>query len=437
MTTKCEILEEETNKKMTISDPLVATQHSGIICFLLSCLSDAIICCGIALGFYTRWVYFNYTIILALGVFGLFVVALNLALRYYFAFRVFDPLVHIWLSTALCLVGLWDSPNLSTHKQLEDLMNILFVAGLLCRVLVDVFFIFCKNQTKPSTKNVLTSRDTFQIMGFYVSCIVSGSNLGSLFCIVTALGVNLFTLKLKSFFTFVNVAFLCGVTEWYLLPNLNISINPYAIICAVGRLYCSAVLELFLISFTRLDRWSSIITSRKFILRCMAFVFIIIEICFFVVHASAIKNHKEWYVVVPFFVIASIYWTLTHVLSFVIVCTLSNKFGKCRESFGGEIFDTLTMKKVLAAHGLRYFSLIAQKLMFATIFGTVIITALCWTTPTAYSHALTSIVLALEICICELLHEFTYNLGGTCVGYAVVAPVALLRYSICFVIIIS
>lgn len=412
--------------KNSNSDTFGAGQNSGIVCFLLSCLSDSIICVGIGLGFYTRWVYYGYTIILALGIFGLFVVALNLALRYYFAFRVFDPLVHIWLSTALCLVGLWDSPNLITHKHFEDLMNILFVSGLICRVLVDVFFIFCKNQTSSKPKNVFSHRDSFQILGFYISCIVCGSNFVPLLAIVTALGVNLFALKLKSLFAVVNVVGLCIVTDWYLLPNLNISINPYAILCAIGRLYCSALLEYLLVSFTRLERWTPIILCRKFLLRFMVIVFIVLELLFFIVHASQIKNHKEWYVVVPFFVLASIFWTLTHMLVVIILCTLSNKFGQCRESVG-KISDILTLKKVLAARGLRYFSLIAQKLMYVTIFGTIIIPALCWTTPTAYNHALTSIVLALELIIFELLNEFTYNLGGTCVGYAVVAPVALLR----------
>ncbi len=153
-------------------------------------------------------------------------------------------------------------------------------------------------------------------------------------------------------------------------------------------------------------------------------------LAFFILHATVVKNHKEWYVVVPFFALTSVLWFLMHLVFLMIFGTLINRFARSRDHLG-LVTGLLSLKKVLAARGLRYFSLVAQRLVYLCMASSVVIGILCWTTRNEYNHALLAAVFAIETMIAELLHEFSCSLGGTCIGYGIISPVTAVRSAEC------
>ena len=80
------------------------------------------------------------------------------------------------------------------------------------------------------------------------------------------------------------------------------------------------------------------------------------------------------------------------------------------------------MNKIMAAKGIRHFSLISQRLASVTLLTTILLGGISWTTKTALSVGLWMTVLPTEICVISLLWEMGATLGGTCVGYGIVAP---------------
>jgi len=84
--------------------------------------------------------------------------------------------------------------------------------------------------------------------------------------------------------------------------------------------------------------------------------------------------------------------------------------------------SSVQLKQILAAKGLRYFALVALRFMYVSALSDALVEVLCWTTRTPYSFALLATVLGIEFIYIDLLHEFSVSLGGTCIGYVVVAP---------------
>uniref|UniRef100_A0A915L8T7 Transmembrane protein 168 n=1 Tax=Romanomermis culicivorax TaxID=13658 RepID=A0A915L8T7_ROMCU len=412
------------------------------LCDILNNLPDFIICCGVALGLYCRWVHYSSTLVLSVGLCGIFIFSTNLALRYYFSIFAFNPLFQVWLSASITLIGLLDDFRLSSpQKYLDNLVDVFFIGGCSTHFLAQFLLIVCRNAGKYSKERVkiMSINDYCRIVGMISASLTSGSNFLPIFGLISACFVNLLALKLKSMVAILNMLTLCALSESYIFPHLNLSINPYAIICVLLRLYNKPIVELFFIlsSTSRLERYSSCILSRKFILRLFILLYSLSEATFFYIYAREIGKHKEWYVVVPIFAAISIFWLLTKLLVLVVLHNLIEKFHQCKlclmseglmvDSSANTEEVTFTLKKILAAKGLRYFGLVAHKLVYASILATCLIAAVCWTTFNVYQYALTSIVVALQILFCELLNEFTYNLGGTCVGYGIVVPVAVSR----------
>jgi len=156
------------------------------------------------------------------------------------------------------------------------------------------------------------------------------------------------------------------------------------------------------------------------------------------------------------FVICAILWFSARILFVIILFSVVNKFHECTRALVSGPLDTYSpvsskyaasvcccfrvglmvatirfqfqvlpqLKKIMAARGLRYFGMMASQVMQINITGTIFIVLLCWTTRNAYNHALTCLVFSLLFLLYDLFSELSCSLGGTCLGYSVVVPVA-------------
>lgn len=417
------------------------TLNNGVMCAVLKAIPDTVIFFAVALGLYTRWLHYGYLSILTVAVFGLFLLASNTALRYYFSIWWLNPIFHGWLACATCLIAFWDDFRLtSSQKHLDDLNDVIFLCSCVACLSSQVAILACRSK-KPIAADpspILGVNDYFRFAGILIACLATGHNWLSLFTVTFAFFLNLIALRLKSMWSILNLLGLCAAIEGYLLPGLNLSINPYAIICILYRLYTKPILEILTVmqSGTKFELFGKLILARRIWQRCLILSYFCVEMAFFYSHASVIKNHKEWFIIVPVFVVIAIFWFLIRLLFVIMLFSVTNKFYECCQSMVSGPLDVGSisfkdpasvlpqLKKVLAARGLRYFGLMARQFVQMNMMATFFIVMLCWTTRNAYNHQLTSAVLALLLIFYELFNELATNLGGTCIGYSVVVPIA-------------
>ena len=86
-----------------------------------------------------------------------------------------------------------------------------------------------------------------------------------------------------------------------------------------------------------------------------------------------------------------------------------------------------SLHRIMASKGVRHFSLISQRLVLVTVASSIILGLLGWTMKTPLSLSLLCMVVPLETAVMSLLWEMGSELGGTCIGYALVAPALTVR----------
>uniref|UniRef100_A0A914VZG6 Transmembrane protein 168 n=1 Tax=Plectus sambesii TaxID=2011161 RepID=A0A914VZG6_9BILA len=320
---------------------------------LLELLPEVILTCGVALAWYIRYTHYAYTSLMVVGACGMAVALLNVLLCYLNRPVALPSLYHLWLGCLLGLVALLDISSNLQHAlgEWEDVANLMLVASVICQAFVLVLMRCCKAQ---GVLDRLWSRtDLLELIGAAGACLLAAppDDLWSLLLLLLALGVVLTALRVGSVLSVANLALLLFTCEHYLFPDLHLSVNPYGMIVLISRLTITPLLDLALGSLTRLDRWHGLIIARPFCHRLTLTAMLVLEMSFFVAHAAVVKNHKEWYVVVPLFAVASVVWLVMHIVFAVILATLASRFSASQVSMSG----SLSLKKALAARGLRYF----------------------------------------------------------------------------------
>jgi hypothetical protein len=318
---------------------------------VLELLPEVILTCGVAVAWYIRYSYYGFTSLLVVGACGLAVALFNLLLCYLSRPIALPSLYHLWLGCLLGLVALLDiSSNLQhTLGEWEEVANLMLVASVICQGFVLVLMRCCRAQ---SVLDRLWSRmDLLELVGAAAACLMAapGDDLWALLLLILALAIVLTALRVGSLLSVANLALLLFTCEHYLFPDLHLSVNPYGMIVLIARLAISPILDLALGSIVRLDRWHGFILARPFCHRITIALMLLAEGGFFMAHAVVVKNHKEWYVVVPLFAVVSVVWLVMHIVFAVILITLANRFSASQISAQA----TLSLKKVFFATFVR------------------------------------------------------------------------------------
>src|SRR5262249_757913 len=123
-----------------------SSNTNSLIYRYLGSLPDLILTVGLAFGWYNRWMYYEYHMLLVLGILGLFIFVCSFALYYYFTISRFLVLAYLWHGCLLGIVALMDNPEFA-HRSLEHVANLLFISSLLCQLLCECFYRFCRQQS--------------------------------------------------------------------------------------------------------------------------------------------------------------------------------------------------------------------------------------------------------------------------------------------------
>lgn len=391
----------------------------------LKSVSNFLLLLALGIGFYTRWLVTQNVIILVLAFLGIFVFSISLALIYYFSLsQIGKSLSKLYIGCMLGVIAFVKLPPFSEEVAQESLMNSLLVVSLIVRFTQEILSRCISNYEYQ----LVSSFDTLEILGVSIAALALGQDFLGVSTMLLALWVTLISINLKSWLGVVNLLLIFIMCRVVYFPHvISHSVNVVVLMCFAGRVSFEPLIDLYFCHLSPLECWKPILSQPGWIRRSLITLIIALQLVFYSLLAVLVPSHKEWFVVVPLFIAFSGVWLIFHII-FVVTCwLLSNKISQCNESLKTSIECNRSLNQVLASRGVRHFSLISQRLLAITLLSTIVLHLLTWTRKTSLSLGLFCTVLPIECATLSLLHELGSALGGTCIGYALVAPALTVR----------
>ncbi|XP_048742005.2 transmembrane protein 168-like isoform X2 [Ostrea edulis] len=383
-------------------------------------LSTIILVVALGLGLYTQWQVTENTAILIISLVGLLVFGLSCALQFYFHYPyIGQVLFHIWLGCILGIIIFSEEKEIQ-YMMPQEVMNILFITSL-C---VHCFWTILQRALRMynHAPSLCPQVEILEGIGFAVSTLITGNDAIAISLMIVAVSCNLVAIRMKSYLGLLNFIGLVCLACFVFYNDLNISVNLYGLACFVGRHAFEPIIDLYFSGLSSLERWESFFRLSKFWRHITVLCVFILNLVTGGVIGRLSANHKEWFIVVPLFVLFAILWLCFHLLSFITCWKLMNKITDCNLTFASLPDENKNMNQIMASRGVRHFSLISQRLVCVTLVTTVMLVGVGWTTRTAYSLSFISILLPIECMTLSLFWELGTFLGGTVTGYAIITP---------------
>ncbi|ELT89438.1 hypothetical protein CAPTEDRAFT_173385 [Capitella teleta] len=390
-------------------------------------LGNVILTCAVALGLYARWMHSEDIAVILIAMLGLLVFTSSCALVHYFSMATIGYCLYsMWIGCLIGVVAFTTEHSMVEHEKVKaivEVMDVLFVTSLLLRCLWAVISRFTKGFA--AEKASINKMDSMEMVGMAIASLVTGHDFFSIALMLVALNLCTVTLRLKSFLGFLHLLALVSCVSLVFFPQL-LSIqfaNPFALSCFLARMTFEPFIDIFFSPLSIIERWEPLTSKSPAKRRLLILGVVLVQASFYLACAVQIRNHKEWILVVPLFAAFSLLWALFHLVFLIVIWQLSNKITECNAALSAQLHgEQRHLRRVMEAKGMRHFSLISQRLAFATLLTTVVVGGLHWTTKTGPSLGLWFMTLPLEIAVTSLLWELGAILGGTCVGYALVTP---------------
>ena len=401
---------------VTVTDLTPKARHLEVLRFL----STTILLVALGVGLYTQWQVTENSAILVISLVGLLVFGLSGALRFYFHLPyVGQVLFHVWLGCILGIIIFSEEREIQ-YMMPQELMNILFVTSL-C---VHCFWTVLQRALRlyKHEPALCSQAEILEGLGFIISTLVTGSDAIAITLLILAVACNLVAIRLKSYLGLLNFIGLLCLAVFVFYKDLTISVNIFGLACFIGRHAFEPIIDLYFSGLASLERWESFFRLSKFWRHMTIFFIFILNLVTGAIIGRLSANHKEWFIVVPLFVVFAILWLCFHFLSFITCWKLMHKITECNLTFASLPDENKNMNQIMASRGVRHFSLISQRLVCLTLGTTLGLLGLGWTTRTAVSLGLVSILLPVECMTLSLFWELGASLGGTVTGYAIIAP---------------
>ncbi|KAK7891612.1 hypothetical protein WMY93_023575 [Mugilogobius chulae] len=170
------------------------------------------------------------------------------------------------------------------------------------------------------------------------------------------------------------------------------------------------------------ERWQPFLIWRGLWRRLSLLPLLMVEGVFLALSTRKLLHLDTWYLLVPGFIVACLFWSICHLVFIVTVWGFHTKLSDCQRVSWSQGPDLSGLDKIMASKGMRHFCLISERLLLFTLGSTVAVGALCWQNSSSLFLSVFLLVLPLESLFHGLFYELGRSLGGTCVGYAVVIP---------------
>ncbi|WAR25458.1 TM168-like protein [Mya arenaria] len=389
--------------------------------YYLGHLSNVMLSVALGLGLYTEWVNSENMAILLMALCGLLVFGLSCTLQYYLnKVTLGQSLLHLWLGCILGVIIFTDEQEYR-YETLEESMDILLVSS----AAFSIFWAVCERitHTKKVEASLFSTMQALECSGLIVASLVVGTidSIVISLCVIAFL-FNLTAIRLKSLLSLFSFAIFMLLVTFMILPSLPVKANMYGLICFAGRNSFEPIIDLYFSGFTTLERWQAFFSKSGILRKITVILIFFINLTFAGLTGHQSTGHKEWFVVVPLYVGFVLLWLCFHVIFLITSWILMNKVSECNLTFLSLSDNHRSMTRIMASKGLRHFGLISQRLTLLALVTSLLLFGVGWETRTAYSVGLFLVVLPLEMASLSLFRELGDNLGGTCIGYALVAP---------------
>lgn len=387
----------------------------------LGYLSGLNLLIALCLGLYARWEKTSESTLLVVFVLALFVLGIASILYYYFSMeRMSLSLLHLWFGFLLGLLCFLNNPALQSDVK-EQAANYLLLASVALRTLWALLErLFGCTRYRPA---FLTSAERLELAGFATAstALLIQKSL-SVMVLVVSLGTVMVALRMKALLALPNLVCFAVITAVLFFKSLDITTNPFALACFFSQLICDPLLDVYFSGLSVTERWQPFLVWRGFWRRLSLLPLLVVEVIFIVLAAGKFTGLKQWYVMIPGFVVCALFWAICHMVFVITVWGFHTKLSDCQRLCLSQGSEVNSLDKVMASKGMRHFCLISERLVLFTLVSTVAVAAFCWQASSSIFVSMFLLILPLESLFHGLFHELGSSLGGTCVGYAVVIP---------------
>ena len=390
-------------------------QYSSALCFLL-------FFAGAANGIRERWLHHTDSSIHLLAIVVAVAVLISIA-TYIYGYKEFGRgFSHFWMGVLFSVLSFteiaFDHPIDSLHDL--DVTDILIMAstGLHCFRALTVRI--CSSPTYESI--FLTTEECLFLLGF-LSGTTGTMHFGSMLTIILAVTVHLIAFHMKSSIALLSAGCLCLLGSMFFFPASGVNYNPYILSAFVVHLSFESLIDIYFSRLSLLETWKKFIFQGRCIHRLQILTVLALEALFYGFSTQLIKDPNLPVYRLPIFILLSIPWVWFHFMFIVTCWGFVGKLEECSTVLNtrGEFSDNV-MSEIMASKGIRHFCLVSQIVTLYTLVSTVLITTSAWQETNPVFIGMLFIVLPVELLVCDILTKLGKSVGGTAIGYAVVAP---------------
>lgn len=374
------------------------------------------------LGLYVRWEHQEEDLTTLLVVIILAMVVLGVAsvLHYFFNMeRVSLSVLHLWFGFLLGLLCFINYPDTVRNDVKDVAANYMMLVSIALRTVWALLErLFGRTRYRAA---FLTSAERLELAGFAVASTALNQKSLSIMVLLVSLGTLMVALRMKALLSLPNLVSFAVITGVAFFRSLHLDVNPFALACFFSQLICDPLLDLYFSGLSVTERWQPFLVWRGLWRRLSLLPLLLVEGVFLVLAARKLL-HFDGYLMVPGFVVASLFWLICHLVFVITVWSFHSKLGECQRLCWSQGPELSGLDKIMASKGMRHFCLISERLVLFTLVSTVAVGALCWQRTSSLFLSVFLLVLPLESLFHGLFYELGNSLGGTSVGYAVVIP---------------
>lgn len=343
----------------------------------LGYMSGVSLLVALCLGLYARWEKTAESTILVILILALFVLGLACILYYYFNMeRVSLCLLHLWLGFLLGLLCFLSNSALRSDAK-EQVANYLLLASVALRTLWALLERLCGcTRYRPA---FLTSAERLELVGFAAaSTILLIQKSLSVMVLVVALATLMVALRMKALLALLNLVCFAVITAVPFFRSLSVPINPYALACFFSQLICDPLLDVYFSGLSVTERWQPFLLWPGLWRRFSLLPLLLVEVTFIVLAAQKLTDLDQWYLMIPGFVVCTLFWAICHMVFVISVWGFHTKLSDCQRLCWSQGSEVRSLDKVMASKGIRHFCLISERLVVFTLLSTVIVAVLSW-----------------------------------------------------------
>uniref|UniRef100_A0A8C6SG94 Transmembrane protein 168b n=1 Tax=Neogobius melanostomus TaxID=47308 RepID=A0A8C6SG94_9GOBI len=376
---------------------------------------------ALCLGLYVRWEKTEGSTLLVILILAMVVLGVASVLHYFFNMeRVSLSLLHLWFGFLLGLLCFINNPVTVRSDVKEMAANYMMLVSMALRTIWALLErLFGRTRYRPA---FLTSAERLELAGFAVASTVLNQKSLSIMVLLVSLGTVMVALRMKALLSLpilVSFAVIVGVAFF---QSLHLDVNPFALACFFSQLICDPLLDVYFSGLSVTERWQPFLIWRGLWRRLSLLPLLLVEGAFMALAVRKLLHFDQWYLLIPSFIVASLFWFICHIVFIITVWGFHTKLSDCQRLSWSQGPDLSGLDKIMASKGMRHFCLISERLVLFTLVSTVAVGALCWQSSSSLFLSVFLLVLPLESLFHGLFYELGNSLGGTCVGYAVVIP---------------